>query len=206
MSQFFHIHPINPQPRLIREAVRIIRAGGVIIYPTDSAYALGCRLVDKDAVDRIRKIRQLDARHHFTLVCRDLSEISTYAKVDNHTFRLLKRLTPGPYTFLLDATKEVPKRLQHAKRKTIGVRIPDCQITLDLLTELHEPLMSCTLILPGENVPMVDPEEMWQHLGSQVDLVIDGGVCGIQPTSVIDLHSGTPVVVRQGKGDVKAFF
>ena len=205
MSQFFHIHPVNPQLRLIREAVNIIQQGGVIVYPTDSAYALGCCLANKDAADRIRRIRRLCEDHHFTLMCRDLSEISTYAKIDNVTFRLLKSLTPGPYTFLLNATKEVPRRLQHPKRKTIGIRIPDCLITLQLLAELNEPLMSSTLILPDENYPMIDPEEMDEKLSSQVDLVIDGGSCGVEPTSVIDLHGGTPVVVRRGKGDVSTF-
>lgn len=205
MSQFFHIHPVNPQQRLIKEAVGIIFRGGVIIYPTDSAYALGCGLANKEAANRIRRIRQLREDHCFTLVCRDLSEIATYAIVDNTTFRLLKSLTPGAYTFLLKATKEVPKRLQDPKRKTIGIRVPDCRIVQDLLTELNEPLMSSTLILPGKEHPMIDPEEMYEQLGSQVNLVIDGGACGIEPTSVIDLYHDEPVVLRRGKGDISIF-
>ena len=205
MSQCFQIHPKDPQKRLIREAAEIIHNGGIVIYPTDSTYAIGCHLNDKKALDRIRQIRQLHDKHNFTLVCRDLSEIATYAKVDNRQFRLLKSLTPGPYTFLLCATKEVPKRLQHPKRKTIGMRIPDCKIVLDLLESLGEPLMSVTLTMPGQTEPMLDPEEINSSMSSQVDLVIDGGFCGIDLTSVIDLSDNDPVVVRAGKGDVSLF-
>jgi tRNA threonylcarbamoyl adenosine modification protein (Sua5/YciO/YrdC/YwlC family) len=201
MSQFFHIHPDNPQPRLVSQAVDIIRDGGLVVYPTDSSYAIGCHLGDKDAMERIRRIRQLDARHHFTLVCRDLSEIATYAKVDNQAYRLLKSLTPGPYTFLLPATHEVPRRLQHAKRKTIGLRVPDHRVAQALLADLGEPIMSSTLILPGAELPETDAEEIRERLDKLVDLIIDGGNCGFEPTTVIDLASGAPEVLRQGKGD-----
>lgn len=206
MGQFFHIHPENPQPRLIKQAIDIVKAGGVLIYPTDSGYALGCHLGDKFALDRIKQIRQLDEKHHFTLVCRDLSEIATYAVVDNVNYRLLKAHTPGPYTFLLRATKEVPRRLQHSKRKTIGIRVPDCKIALTLLEELKEPLMSTTLIMPGENNPLFDPEEIYEILGEQVDLVIDGGYGDLEPTSIIDLYHDEPQVLRAGKGDVSRLF
>ncbi|HSJ49137.1 MAG TPA: L-threonylcarbamoyladenylate synthase [Gammaproteobacteria bacterium] len=201
MSQFFQIHPDNPQPRLVSQAVDIIRDGGLVVYPTDSSYAIGCHLGDKDAMERIRRIRQLDARHHFTLVCRDLSEIATYAKVDNQAYRLLKSLTPGPYTFLLPATHEVPRRLQHAKRKTIGLRVPDHRVAQALLAELGEPIMSSTLILPDAELPETDAEEIRDRLDKLVDLIIDGGNCGFEPTTVIDLASGVPEVLRQGKGD-----
>jgi len=205
MTQFFHIHPQNPQQRLIDQSVEIIRDGGVIVYPTDSAYAIGCQLNNKEALDRIRQIRGLDKNHHFTLVCRDLSEIATYAEVDNSTFRLLKSLTPGAYTFLLKATKEVPKRLLHPKRKTIGIRVPDCPIALAMLETLGEPLMSSTLMMPGETMPMFDPDEIFERLDNRVDLVIDGGPCSLDPTSVIDLYDSTPVVIRAGKGNVSQF-
>jgi Sua5/YciO/YrdC/YwlC family protein len=201
MSQFFQIHAETPQPRLIRQAVDLLRGGAVIVYPTDSGYALGCLSGDKDAIERIRQIRRLDDRHNFTLVCRDLSEIATYAKVDNSTYRLLKLLTPGAYTFILDATREVPRRLQHPKRKTIGIRVPDNAIAQALLTELGEPLMSTTLILPGDELPLTDPYEFRGQLERQVDLIIDGGYGDLEPTTVIDLVDGVPVVVRQGKGD-----
>jgi len=201
MSQFFQIHAETPQPRLIRQAVDLLRGGAVIVYPTDSGYALGCLSGDKDAIERIRQIRRLDDRHNFTLVCRDLSEIATYAKVDNSTYRLLKQLTPGPYTFILDATREVPRRLQHPKRKTIGIRVPDNAIAQALLAELGEPLMSTTLILPGDDLPLNDPYEFRSQLERQVDLIIDGGYGDLEPTTVIDLVDGVPVVVRQGKGD-----
>ena len=202
MSQFFQIHPDNPQPRLVSQAVDIIRDGGLVVYPTDSSYAIGCHLGDKDAMERIRRIRQLDARHHFTLVCRDLSEIATYAKVDNQAYRLIKSLTPGPYTFLLPATHEVPRRLQHAKRKTIGLRVPDHRVAQALLVELNEPILSSTLILPGADLPETDAEEIRDRLDKLVDLIIDGGNCGFEPTTVIDLaSSGAPEVLRQGKGD-----
>jgi tRNA threonylcarbamoyl adenosine modification protein (Sua5/YciO/YrdC/YwlC family) len=205
MSQFFQIHPDNPQARLVRQAVEIVNQGGVIIYPTDSSYALGCHIGDKAAMDRIREIRRLDDRHNFTLVGRDLSELSAYTKMDNQAHRWIKSLTPGPYTFILKATKQVPKRLMHAKRKTIGVRIPDNNIALALCEELGEPLMSTTLILPGEEMPMMDPYEMRDTLGHAVDLIIDGGYCGYEPTSVVALDAEEPVVVRTGLGDVSLF-
>lgn len=205
MSQYFQIHPVNPQAHLIREAANILRAGGVIIYPTDSAYALGCQMGNKEAVDRIRQIRRLDDKHYMTLICRDLSELSTYANVDNATFRLLKAHTPGPYTFLLTATSEVPRRLKHPKRKTIGLRIPDHVITQALLESLDEPLISCTLILPGSEAPIIEPAAMRDMLGRQVNLVIDGGACGFEPTTVIDLIDGPPRIVRRGKGDIAPF-
>jgi tRNA threonylcarbamoyl adenosine modification protein (Sua5/YciO/YrdC/YwlC family) len=204
MSQFFQLHPVNPQPRLIKQAAEIIQAGGVIAYPTDSAYALGCHLGDKEALERIRRIRQLDDKHNFTLMCRDLSELGTYARVDNHAFRLIKSHTPGPYTFILCATREVPKRLMHPKKQTIGLRIPDNRITLDLLAALGEPMMSVTLIMPGESTPLNDAEEIRDRLQKQVDLVIDGGACSMLPTSVIDLVD-QPVVQREGGGDLSAF-
>lgn len=205
MSQYFQIHPENPQIRLINQAVEIIRDGGVVVYPTDSVYAIGCHLNDKKALDRIKVIRNLSGEHNFTLMCRDLSEIAIYAKVNNPTYRLLKSLTPGPYTFILPATKDVPARLQHPKKKTIGIRVPDCRITLDLLGNLNEPLMSVTVILPEESTPLYDPEAIYQHLGSQVDLVIDGGPCEMSYTSVIDLTNDHPRVIRQGKGDTSLF-
>jgi len=201
MAQFFQIHPDNPQPRLIRRAVEIIRDGGVVIYPTDSSYALGCHIGDKTAMERIRRIRRLDDSHNFTLVCRDLSEIAIYARIDNQGFRLLKALTPGPYTFIHKATHEVPRRLQHPKRKTIGIRIPDNRIVQALLSELGEPIMSSTLILPGEELPMTDPYEMRETLNHEVDLVIDGGYCGLEATTVIDMVEATPQIARQGCGD-----
>ncbi len=205
MSQFFVIHPDNPQPRLIREAAKIIQQGGVIVYPTDSAYAIGCQLANKDALERIRRLRQLDEKHNFTLVCRDLSELSTYATVDNSVFRLLKAHTPGPYTFVLPATREVPKRLLHPKRKTIGMRVPDSRIVQALLSELNEPLMSVSLMLPEQEYPFVDAEDIYQTLGERVDLVIDGGPCSVTPTTVIDLVDGSPAILRVGKGDPDAF-
>lgn len=205
MSQFFQVHPVNPQARLIDQAVQILRKGGVIAYPTDSAYALGCQLEDKAALERIRRIRRLDDGHNFTLVCRDLSELSTYAIVDNASYRLLRTHTPGAYTFILKATAEVPRRLMNPRRKTIGMRVPDNAIALALLELLDEPLMSVTLTLPGDEFPLTDPEEMQQRLGHLVDLIVDGGACGLEPTSVIDLAGGTPVVTRHGKGDVRVF-
>lgn len=205
MSQFFQIYPANPQPRLIHQAVQIIDTGGVIVYPTDSSYALGCHLEDKAAVERIRRIRHTDKDHNFTLVCRDLSEIATYARVDNIQYRLLKAATPGPFTFILRATHEVPRRLQHPRRKTIGIRIPDNAIVQALLVELGEPIMSCTLILPGDELPLNDPEEIREKLEHQVDLIIDGGSCGHEPTTVLDLVDEVPHVIRQGKGDVSPF-
>lgn len=205
MSMFFQIHPDNPQQRLIDQAVDIIRRGGVIVYPTDSGYALGCHLGDKSAMERIRNIRQVDAKHNFTLVCRDLSEIASYARVENEAFRLIKNHTPGPYTFILKATKEVPKRLQHPKRKTIGLRVPDNRIAQALLERLGEPLMSSTLILPGEDMPMTDPYDIRDTLEHALDLIIDGGYCGFEPTTVVDLTEDVPVVARQGLGSIEAF-
>jgi tRNA threonylcarbamoyl adenosine modification protein (Sua5/YciO/YrdC/YwlC family) len=202
VSQFFSIHPDNPQPRLIRNTVEILNTGGLIVYPTDSCYALGCLIGNKEAMERIRRLRKIDAKHHFTLVCRDLSEISTYAKVDNVAYRLLKARTPGPYTFLLKATHEVPRRLQTPKRNTIGLRVPDHTVTQALLAQLGQPLMSSTLLLPDSELPMTEPAEIRERLEHDVDLVIDGGFCGIQPTTVIDLINGTPQVLRQGKGQV----
>lgn len=204
-AQFFSIHSANPQPRLIRQVAELVRGGAVIVYPTDSGYALGCHLGDKDAVARIRQIRGVDDKHHMTLVCRDLSEIAHYARVDNVQFRLLKSNTPGSYTFILDATKEVPKRLQHPKRNTIGLRIPGHPVALALLEELGEPLLSSSLILPGEEHAMHDAEEIQGMLARQVDLIIDGGPVGTEPTTVIDLTGSTPVVVRKGKGDASPF-
>jgi tRNA threonylcarbamoyl adenosine modification protein (Sua5/YciO/YrdC/YwlC family) len=205
MAQFFQVHPDNPQARLIRQAVEILRADGVVIYPTDSSYAIGCLIGDKSAMDRIRQIRRLGEDHNFTLIGRSLSELSAYTKLDNQAHRLVRNLTPGPYTFILQATKQVPKRLMHPKRKTIGIRIPDNKVALALLEELNEPLLSSTLILPGEEMPMMDPYEMNQVLGHAVDLIIDGGYCGYEATSVIDLHEDTPSVLRKGKGDVSLF-
>lgn len=199
--QLFNIHPQNPQSRLISQVVTIVRHGGVIIYPTDSSYALGCLIGNKAAMDRIRYIRELDEHHNFTLMCRDLSEIASYARVDNRAFRLIKSLTPGPYTFILNATREVPRRLQNPKRKTIGLRVPDHPIALALLEVLGEPLMSVTLILPSEEMPLTDPEDIGKMLGNRVDAIIDGGNCGFEPTTIIDLAGEVPVVVRQGKGD-----
>lgn len=202
MSQFLEIHAANPQARLISRAVAVVRAGGVMVYPTDSLYALGCCLGDKAPLERIRRIRQVDQHHNFTLVCRDLSELAAYARVDNSAFRLLKSLTPGPYTFILPASREVPRRLQNPRRKTIGLRVPDHPITQALLESLGEPLMSSTLLLPGDELPLSDSREMLERLSSQVDLVIDGGYCGLEPTTVLDLTGETPSVLRPGRGDV----
>ena len=204
MSQFFQIHPDNPQVRLIKRAVELIREGAVVIYPTDSAYALGCHLGDRKALDRIMQLRAVDKHHNFTLMCRDLSELGTYAKVDNSMFRLLKANTPGAYTFVLPGTSEVPKRLLHEKRKSIGLRIPDNRIALAILEELNEPLLTSTLILAGENEPLNDPYDIRDRLEHQVDLIIDGGYCGLEPTTVVDLRDGTPVILREGAGSVSA--
>jgi tRNA threonylcarbamoyl adenosine modification protein (Sua5/YciO/YrdC/YwlC family) len=201
MSQYFQIHPENPQKRLLRQAVDIVRDGGVVVYPTDSSYAIGCLLDDKAAMERIQRIRQLNDKHNFTLVCRDLSEISHYAQVDNINYRLLKTLTPGAYTFILKATREVPRRLQNPKRKTIGIRIPDHVVAQAFLTELNQPLVSSTLILPDEELPMTDPYQIRVYLEHQVDLIMDGGFCGHDPTTVIDLTGERPEILRQGKGD-----
>ncbi len=205
MSRFLQIHPVNPQPRLISQAVEQLRSGAVLVYPTDSSYALGCQLGDKTAAERIRHIRQTDRHHNFTLVCRDLAEIATYAKVDNRRYRLLKAATPGPFTFILQATHEVPRRLQHPRRKTIGIRVPDNLIARALLTELGEPIMSCTLILPGDEWPLHDPEQIEERLRNQVDLIIDGGSGQREPTTVIDLTDDAPQLIRQGLGDASPF-
>ncbi len=201
MSQFFEIHPENPQKRLIYQAVEIIREGGVVVYPTDSSYAIGCHLGDKAAMERIRRIRRVDDKHHFTLVCSDLSEIATYAKVNNADYRMLKSLTPGPYTFLLKATHEVPRRLMHPKRRVIGIRVIDNPIVRAMLEELGQPIMSSTLIMPGHDMPETDAHEIRDRLEHDVDLVIDGGNCGFEPTTVINMSDNSPVVVRQGKGE-----
>lgn len=205
MGQFFLIHPEDPQSRLIKQAVKIILDGGIVIYPTDSAYAIGCQLENKAALDRIRQLRHLESGHHFTLICRDLSEIATYAIVDNSSFRLLKAHTPGPYTFILKATKEVPKRLLQPKRNTIGLRIPDNKIVQALLMELNEPLMSVTLALPDQEYPLVDAQDINDVLGHQVDLVIDGGACGAEGTTIVDLVEGAPKIMRIGKGNPLVF-
>ena len=205
MSRVLQIHPANPQPRLIAQAVARLREGDVIVYPTDSSYALGCQLGDKAAAERIRAIRQTDRHHNFTLVCRDLSEIATYAKVDNRRYRLLKAVTPGAFTFILQATHEVPRRLQHPRRKTIGIRVPDNAIVSALLAALSEPIMSCTLILPGDDWPLSDPEEIEERLANEVDLIIDGGPGQREPTTVLDLTEEAPQLIRQGLGDAGPF-
>jgi tRNA threonylcarbamoyl adenosine modification protein (Sua5/YciO/YrdC/YwlC family) len=205
MSQYFTIHPEDPQPRLIKHAVEILQAGGVIAYPTDSCYALGCHLGDKDAQQRIRAIRGVDEHHHFTLVCRNLAELATYAKVGNSQFRLLKANTPGSYTFILEATRELPRRLQHPKRSTIGLRVPDHEVTQALLQELNEPLLSMTLSLPDEEYPLNQAWEIRERLEHQLDLVIDAGACSMEMTTVIDLSGSAPVLVRRGKGDLAPF-
>nr|VFK78503.1 MAG: tRNA threonylcarbamoyl adenosine modification protein, Sua5/YciO/YrdC/YwlC family [Candidatus Kentron sp. SD] len=204
MSQYFKIHPNNPQQRLINQAVAILRRGGIIAYPTDSCYALGCHICDKTAMERVRRIRKLDNRHDFTLVCRDLSEISLYARIDNAAFRLIKNHTPGPYTFILKATAEVPRRLL-TRRKTIGLRVPDSPIAQSLSAHLDDPVMSVTLIPPGEELPITDPNEIVKQVGNDVDLVIDGGSCGLDPTTVVDLSEGFPRILRRGLGDTHAF-
>jgi len=205
MAKILHIHPKNPQMRLLQEVVQVIENGGVVVYPTDSAYALGCQLGNKAAADRIRRIRNLDKNHNFTVVCHDLSEIATYANVDNAVFRLLKANTPGPYTYILPASKEVPRRLQHPKRKTIGIRVPDNIIVQSLLTELKAPLMSVTLILPNSEEPVATPEENYEQLEHQVDLIIEGGFCGVAPTTVVDFVNGKTLITRIGKGDPTPF-
>ena len=205
MAQYLSIHPEDPQPRRIRQAVDIVREGGVIVYPTDSSYALGCHIGDKSAMQRIRRIRQAGKDHNFTLVCRDLGEIATYARVDNWAYRLLKSLTPGPYTFILRASHEVPRRLQNPKRRSIGLRVPAHPIPAAILAELNEPIMSSTLTLPGDDMPLTDPDEIQVRIGNQIELIVDGGRAGIEPTSVIDLSAGTVEVLRVGRGDVSAF-
>jgi tRNA threonylcarbamoyl adenosine modification protein (Sua5/YciO/YrdC/YwlC family) len=203
--QRFRLHPKDPQQRLVRQAAEIVRRGGVIAYPTDSCYALGCHIGDKEALERIRRIREADRHHHFTLVCRDLTEIARFAKVDTWQFRLLKACTPGPYTFLLEATRETPRRLQHEKRRTIGIRIPDHRVAQMLLSELGEPIMSSTLLLPGDGLPLNDGDDIEERLGSQLDALLDGGGCGIEPTTVVDFAVTPPVVVRKGRGSLEPF-
>ena len=205
MGQFFAIHPDNPQARLLRKAATIIEDGGLIVYPTDSGYALGCALGNKSALERIRRLRQLDKNHNMTLVCSDLSQLATYARVSNPIFRLLKAFTPGSYTFILNATNEVPRLMLHPKRKTLGLRVPENLITLSLLECLDAPLMSSTFILPGATAPLGEPEAIRDLLGDQVDLIIDGGQCGQQPTTVVDLTGEYPVILREGKGDPEPF-
>jgi tRNA threonylcarbamoyl adenosine modification protein (Sua5/YciO/YrdC/YwlC family) len=205
MALLLSIHPVNPQPRLVRQAIAAIRDGSVVAYPTDSCYALGCLIGDKDAMERIRRIRDAGKDHNFTLVCSDLAEIARYARVNNQQYRTLRAFTPGPYTFLLEATREVPKRLQNPKRRTIGIRVPDNAVVRMLLAELGEPIMSSTLHLPGDEAPLTDAQEIKSRLEHQVDIVIDGGHCGLEPSSIVDLSGEAPVVVRRGKGDVSAF-
>jgi tRNA threonylcarbamoyl adenosine modification protein (Sua5/YciO/YrdC/YwlC family) len=202
MSQFFTIHAENPQGRLLERAAEIIRAGGIVVYPTDSCYALGCQIGNKAAVERISRIRQTGKDHDYTLVCRDLSEIAVYAKVDNPAYRLIRSLTPGPYTFILKATGEVPRRLQNPKRRSIGLRVPDHAIAQGALGALGEPIMSSTLMLPGDSMPMTDADEIRARLENQVDAIIDGGSCGIEPTTVVDLSGGEVKILREGKGSI----
>lgn len=205
MAQFVTIHPEDPQTRLIDQVADVLKRGGLIVYPTDSAYALGCHIGDKMALDRIRVIRQIDKHHNFTLMCRDLSELATYARVDNAAFRLLKSHTPGPYTFILSATSEVPRRLMHPKRRTIGMRVPDNPIALAIMERLGEPLMSSSLILPGDMQPLTDPYEIRILLEHQVEMVVDGGFCGLEPTTVVDLTGAAPEIIRKGRGGTDAF-
>jgi tRNA threonylcarbamoyl adenosine modification protein (Sua5/YciO/YrdC/YwlC family) len=205
VSQFFQIHPENPQARLVKQAAEIIRSGGLAVIPTDCAYALACRIGDKNATEKVRRLRQLDKHHNFTLLCRDLSELSDFAKVDNVKYRLLKNHTPGAFTFILEATRQVPRLLMHPKKRTIGIRVPDNQIAMDLLSEMNEPIMITSLIMPGDDMPMSDPYDIRQQLEHELDLVIDGGYCGFEATTVIDLMDEAPEVLRQGVGDASAF-
>ena len=204
MAKLIEIHPKDPQPRLVAAIVQTIRQGGLIAYPTDSSYAFGCHIGDKRAMDNIRRIRRTDKKHNFTLVCSDLSEISLYARVDNWSYRMLKSMTPGPYTFILQATREVPKRLQHPKRRTIGLRVPDHSVVHDILESLGEPIMSSTLSLPGDDMPLTDPLEIEERIGHEIDVIIDAGPTGIEPTTVIDLSHGAVEILRRGRGDVSA--
>jgi len=206
MAEYLSIHPDNPQVRLLQQAVQVINRGGVIVYPTDSAYALGCHMGEKDALEKIHKIRELRKDHHFTLICKDLKELGKYAQVDNAAFRMIKHLIPGAFTFVLKATRDVPKMLMHPKRKTIGIRVPDNVLVQALLTELGEPLLSTTLKMPGESYPITDPYDAYEALENQVDLIIDGGHCSLEPTTVIDLVDWPPTLIRQGKGDASEYF
>ncbi len=203
MSQHFHLHPDNPQPRLIREAVKLLRSGGVMVYPTDSCYAIGCMIGNKDGMERIRALRGVDDKHLFTLICRDLSEIARFAMVDNKQYRMLKSATPGGYTFILEATKEVPRRLQHPKRSTIGLRVPEHVVVASLLAELDEPILSMTLQLPDDEYPLNDPEEILDRIGNRIDIMLDSGFCGIESTTVVDLTGSVPELIRRGTGDVR---
>lgn len=205
VAKLIEIHPANPQPRRVKTIVDIIRSGGLIAYPTDTSYAFGCHIGDKKAIDRIHRIRRTDKKHNFTLVCADLSEISLYAKIDNWAYRLIKSLTPGPYTFILTATREVPKRLQNPKRRTIGLRVPDHALVQAILEELGEPIMSSTLLLPGDDRPLTDPFDIEERIGHEVDAIIDAGSAGIEPSSVLDLSNGSVEIVRAGRGDVSQF-
>jgi len=205
VAQYFLVHPVNPQRRLLRQAADIVRAGGLIAYPTDSCYALGCRIGDAKALARLRRVRGMDDKHHLTLMCRDLSEIATYAIVDNVQYRLLRAATPGAYTFILRATREVPRRLLHPRRKTIGVRVPDHEVVMALLAELHEPLLSSTLLMRGDDYPLNDVDTIRNRLDRRVDLVLDAGPCGLEPSTVVDLTADVPVVVRRGKGPTAGF-
>ena len=202
MAKLIEVHPTDPQPRRVGKIVEAIHAGGLIAYPTDSSYALGCHIGDKRAIERMRRIRRTDRKHNFTLVCRDLSEISSYARVDNWAYRLIKSRTPGPYTFILPATREVPKRLQHPKRRTIGLRVPDHPFVRAVLDELGEPIMSSTLTLPGEDLPLTDPVDIEERIGHEIDVIVDAGPTGIEPTTVLDLTGGGVQVLRAGRGDV----
>lgn len=204
VAQYFSVHPTHPQSRLITQAARILREGGVIAYPTDSCYAIGCHIGDKEALEKLRRLRKIDDRHHLTLMCRDLSEIATYARIDNSCYRLLKKLTPGCYTFLLEATREVPKRLLHSRRKTIGIRVPQHAVALALLRELNEPILSATALLVENRVPVSDAHELREQWEHELDLVIDAGSCGIVPTTILDLTGSSMVVVRQGRGELGA--
>jgi tRNA threonylcarbamoyl adenosine modification protein (Sua5/YciO/YrdC/YwlC family) len=205
MAIYLQLHPVSPQLRFVRQAAEVLRSGGIIVYPTDSCYALGCHIGDKNALQRVSDIRETDRHHHYTLVCRDLSEVAKYALVDNWQYRLLRAYTPGPYTFILKASRETPRRLKHERRGTIGLRVPDHRVTAMLLEELGEPIMSSTLLLPNEELPRTDAREVYELLGKRVDLVLDGGNCGLVPTSVIDLSGDRPVVLRSGRGDVRPF-
>jgi len=205
MSSFLQVHPSDPEDRNIKQIANVLLAGGVIVYPTDSTYALGCHIGDKGALDRIRRIRQLGDKHNFTLVCKDLSSLASYAQVHNSAYRILKACTPGPYTFILKATPEVPRRLLHPKKKTIGLRVPDNAIAQAILEKMGEPIMSTSLILPDEDERLVDPYDMRLKIGKLVDLIVDGGVCGVEATTMVDLVDGIPKVIREGKGDAEPF-